>query len=247
MQNHAPTSKVVLKKSPAKLSLILGQDLHHVAAQLVEQFSDEQGSMGVYTCSLSQKLITAGNRMYPFTEQTARSALSDTNSFGVATGDTHDAMDDDLSSLPTTALLHSALQREYPVATRLDKKGASLQLPEDLAKIQANAVISQATARASSSATTPPSFPTPSSTSPPAPTAPSPPSPTVRFDSRTPSAATTRAATRGLESSLGQGLTPPPGTPSTLAQGGYEGYDDYSNSGDGRGSAGQYSTVRSCQ
>ena len=54
-----------IKKSPAKLSLILGQDLHHVAPQLVEQFRDEHGSMGVYTCSLSQKLIMAGNRMYP--------------------------------------------------------------------------------------------------------------------------------------------------------------------------------------
>ena len=158
--------------------------------------------------------------MYPFTEQTARSALSNTNSFGVATGDTHDTMDDDPSSLPTTALLHSALQREYPVATRLGKKGASLQLPEDLAKIQANAVVSQATSRASTSATTPPIFPTPSSTPPPAPTAPFPPSPTVRFDSRTPPTATTRAATRGLESPRRQGLTLPPGTPSTSAQGG---------------------------
>ena len=231
-----------IKKSPAKLSLILGQDLHHVAPQLVERFCDEHGSMSVYTCSLSQQLITAGNRMYPFTEQTARSALSDTNSFGGATEDTHESGDDDLSSLPTTGLLHSALQTEYPVARRIDQKGASLQFPEDLPEIHANAVISPTTARPSSSATTP------SSTSPLPPTAPSP-SP----------AATTWAATRGLELPLGQGLTPPPGTPSpstasttgwqggrVLAQGGYEGYNDNSNSGEGRGSAGQYPTVRSC-
>ena len=57
-----------LKKTPAKLSLILGMDLHHVAPKLVEQFSDKYGFMSVYTCSLSQKLITAGNRMFPYTE-----------------------------------------------------------------------------------------------------------------------------------------------------------------------------------
>ena len=61
-----------LKKPSAKLSLILGQDLHHVAHQLV---SDKYGSMSIYTCSLSKKLIRAGNRMYPYTEKTARIAL----------------------------------------------------------------------------------------------------------------------------------------------------------------------------
>ena len=101
---------------PAKLSLILGQDLHHVAPKLVEQVSDEHGSMSVYTCSLSQKLITADNRMFPFTEETARSALSNTDSFVAATDDADEPMEDNLSYLPTTALLHSALQKEYPIA-----------------------------------------------------------------------------------------------------------------------------------
>ena len=193
-----------IKKSPAKLSLILGQDLHHVAPQLVEQFRDEHGSMGVYTCSLSQKLIVAGNRMYPYTEQSARSLLSNTNSFGVATGESPASTEDDFSSLPTTALLHSALQTQFPAAVRLDKKSASLQFQEDMTEVHTEVVMSPATAETPSTAAALPTSPTSSPT-------PSPPSPTVRFDYRTPPA----AATEGLASPRRQGLTPPPRTPST--------------------------------
>jgi hypothetical protein len=121
-----------LKKPPAKLSLILGQDLHHVAPRLVEQFSDKHGCMSVYACSLSQKLITAGNRMFPYTEETARSALVDTYGFSGTTDDFPDLVEDNLSSLPTTALLHSALQDTFPTAVRLGETSPTLQFPEDV-------------------------------------------------------------------------------------------------------------------
>ena len=51
-----------------------------------------------------KKLIEGGKE-----KGISQSALSDTDSFGAATDDAHDPMDDDLSYLPTTALLHSAL------------------------------------------------------------------------------------------------------------------------------------------
>ena len=121
-----------LKKPPAKLSLILGQDLHHVAPRLVEQFIDKHGCMSVYACSLSQKLITAGNRMFPYTEETARSALVDTYGFSGTTDDFPELVEDNLSSLPTTALLHGATQDNFPTAVRIDVTHPTLQFPEDL-------------------------------------------------------------------------------------------------------------------
>ena len=121
-----------LKKPPAKLSLILGQDLHHIAPRLVEQFRDEHGCMSVYACSLSQKLLTAGNRIFPYTEETARSALVDTYGFSGTTDDFPELVGDNLSSLPTTALLHSAIQDNFPTAVRSDVTHPTLQFLEDL-------------------------------------------------------------------------------------------------------------------
>ena len=203
-----------LKKTPAKLSLILGQDLHHVAPQLVEKFSDKYGSMSIYTCSLSQKLITAGNRMYPYTEKTARTALSDTNSFGGATDDTSDPNEDNLSYLPTTALLHSALQEAYPIAVRLGQNSPTLQFPEDLPNIHANAAASTASASSSRSSRTPSATTTPS-TPPPAGTATTSPTPERTSTggwASLPGRGLELPPGEGLESPLGQGLTPPPGT-----------------------------------
>jgi hypothetical protein len=119
-----------LRKPPAKLSLILETDLHFVQPKLIEQFSDIHGFMAVYACSLSQKLITAGNRMYPYTEETARIALS-TNSFGGATDIISHLEEDNLSKLPSTSLFHSALQGTCPTAVRIMAKGQVLQFPED--------------------------------------------------------------------------------------------------------------------
>ena len=120
-----------LKKPPAKLSLILGMDLHHVQPKLMEQFYDNPGFMAVNACSLSQKLITAGNRRYPYNEETARIALSNTSSFGVATDNTSDLEEDNLSPLPSTALFNSALQENCKTTVRLGLKSPALQLPED--------------------------------------------------------------------------------------------------------------------
>ena len=61
--------------------------------------------MAVDACSLSQKLITAGNRMYPYAEETASIALS-TNIFGVATDNISDLEEDNLFDLPSTSLFH---------------------------------------------------------------------------------------------------------------------------------------------
>ena len=47
--------------------------------------------------------------MYPYNEETVRIALSNTSSFIVATENTSDLEEDNLSSLPSTALSHSAL------------------------------------------------------------------------------------------------------------------------------------------
>ena len=116
-----------VKKPPAKLSLIVGMDLHHVQLKLVEQLKDSHGFMAVYACSLSQKLITEGNRMYPYNKETARIALSNTSSFGVATDNTSDLEDDNLSSLPSTALFHSALQENCQTAVRLGLKSPALK------------------------------------------------------------------------------------------------------------------------
>ena len=92
-----------LKKPLDKLSLILGMDLHHVQPKLVEQFYESHGFMAVHACSLSQKPLTAGNRMYPYNEETARIALSNTNSFGVATDNTSDLEEDNLPLPPRSS------------------------------------------------------------------------------------------------------------------------------------------------
>ena len=55
-----------LMKPPAKLSLILGMDLHQVQPKLVEQFSDKLGFKGLYACFFSNTLITCGNRIFPY-------------------------------------------------------------------------------------------------------------------------------------------------------------------------------------
>ena len=87
--------------------------------------------IAVYACSLSQKLITVGNRMYPYNEETARIALSNTSSFGVATDNSFDLEEDNLSVMPSTSLFHSALQGNCQTAIRLGLKGPALQFPED--------------------------------------------------------------------------------------------------------------------
>ena len=80
-----------LMKPPAKLSLILGMDLHHVQPKLVEQFNDKHGFMGLYACSLSNTLITCGNRVFPYSPEEARRTLAQhTNSFGVTTENVSD-------------------------------------------------------------------------------------------------------------------------------------------------------------
>ena len=77
-----------LMRPQAKLSIILGIDLHHVQPKLVEKFVDKHGFPGLYACSLSNTLITCGNRVYPYAPAKARSALAQhTNSFGVTTED----------------------------------------------------------------------------------------------------------------------------------------------------------------
>ena len=94
------------------------------------------------------------------------------------------------TSPTTTALLHSALQEGHPTAVRIGKRGPTLQFPEDLPKIHANAATSPASASSSRSSTTPPTPPSPS-------TPPSPPpavgsvAPPVRFGSTAPSTAST--------------------------------------------------------
>ena len=150
-----------LKKPPAKLSLILGMDLHHVQSKLVEQFNDNHGFMAVYAYSLSQKLITAGNRMYPYNEETARIALSNTNNFGVATENVSE--EDNLSSLPSTALFHSALQENCQTAVRFRPKSPALYFPEDKNINVPNTPVS--TAASTASLRTPRATPTPTSAS----------------------------------------------------------------------------------
>ena len=68
--------------------------------------------------------------MYPYTEETARIALS-TSSFGVATDNTSDLEEDNLSDLPSTSLFHSALQGTCQNAVRIGPKSPVLQFQED--------------------------------------------------------------------------------------------------------------------
>ena len=115
-------------KPPAKLSLTLGMDLHHVQPKLVEQFNDNHGFMGLYACSLSITLITCGNRTFPYSPEEVRRALAQhTNSFGVTTEDVSDLEEENLSSLPSTAMFHSALQEDCKTAVR--PKKPSLTIP----------------------------------------------------------------------------------------------------------------------
>ena len=55
----------------ARLSVILGMDIHQVQPKLIEEFSDTHGFMVLYACSLSSKLILCGNRVYPYTPTAA--------------------------------------------------------------------------------------------------------------------------------------------------------------------------------
>ena len=157
--------------------------------------------------------------MFPYTEDTARSALSNTNSFGGATDNASDLEEDNLSSLPTTALFHSALQENCPTAVRLGPKSPALQFPENKYIDLPNTHISTAASTASTSSTrfsrTPRATPTPSPTA----GATTPPvrfgsaAPPVRFGSAAPSvrfgsAATTAPTLTG---------SPPQPTATTLA------------------------------
>ena len=104
----------------ARLSVILGMDIHHVRPKLIEEFSDQHGFMSLYACSLSSKLILCGNRVYPYTPAQARSALAQhTNSFGVVTEETAKLEEEEDLSLPSTSLFHGALQENCPIATWL--------------------------------------------------------------------------------------------------------------------------------
>ena len=119
-------------KPPAKLSLILVMDVHHVQPKLVEKFRDKHGFLGLYTCSLSNTLITCGNRIFPYGLEEARRALAQhTNIFGLTTEDASDLEEDNLSSLPSTALFHSALQEDCPTAVQLGPRSPILQFQED--------------------------------------------------------------------------------------------------------------------
>ena len=119
-------------KPPAKLSLILGMDAHYVQPKLVEQFSDKHGFLGLYACSLSNTLITCENRIVPNSpEEETRALAQHTNSFGVTTEDASDLEEDNLSSLPSTTLFHSALQEDCQTAVRLEPRSPTLQFQED--------------------------------------------------------------------------------------------------------------------
>ena len=45
-----PNGQRCLMKPPAKLSLILGMDLHHMQPKLVEQFNNNHSFLGLYAC-----------------------------------------------------------------------------------------------------------------------------------------------------------------------------------------------------
>ena len=99
----------------ARLSVILGMDIHHVRPKLIEEFSDQHGFVSLFACSLSSKLILCGNRVYPYTPAQARSALAQhTNSFGVITEETAELEEEDDLSLPSTSLFHGAPKKIAP-------------------------------------------------------------------------------------------------------------------------------------
>ena len=92
-------------------------DVHHVQPKLVEKFSDKHGFLGLYACFLTNTLITCGNRIFPYSPEEARGLLvQHTNIFGLTTEDASDLEEDNLSSLPSTALFHSALQEDCQMA-----------------------------------------------------------------------------------------------------------------------------------
>ena len=98
-------------------------DLHHVQPKLVEKFSDRYGFLGLYACSLSNTLITCGNRVYPYTLKEARSAFAQhTNSFGVTTEEEADLEEIDFSSLPSTLLFYGAFQEDCPLQPGLSRE-----------------------------------------------------------------------------------------------------------------------------
>ena len=106
----------------ARLSLILGMDVHNVRLKLIDEFSDSHGS----------KLILCGNRVYPYTPAQARSALAQhTDSFGVITEETGEQEEDEDLTLPSTSLFHGALQESCPIATWVGPKEPTLKFLED--------------------------------------------------------------------------------------------------------------------
>jgi hypothetical protein len=52
-------------RSSAKLSIVLGLDLMHIAPKLVDTFTDQHGFMSVYYCSLMPGIVASGNRTFP--------------------------------------------------------------------------------------------------------------------------------------------------------------------------------------
>ena len=121
-----------LMQPKARLSIILGMDIHHVQPKLIDEFSDQHGCMSLFACPLSSKLILCGNRVYPYTPAQARSALAQhTNSFGVITGETAEQEEDEDLALPSTSLFHGALQESCPIATWLGPREPTLPFLED--------------------------------------------------------------------------------------------------------------------
>ena len=82
----------------------------HVQTKLVEEFKDQHGFLGLYACSLSNTLLSYGNRVFPYTPAEARSALAQhTNSFGVTT---EEAKELEEEHLPITSRYFMALSKK---------------------------------------------------------------------------------------------------------------------------------------
>ena len=85
--------------------------------------------MGLYASSLSNSLITCGNRIFPYSPEEARRALAQ-HSFGVTTEEASDLEEDNLSSLPSNALFLSAHQEDCQIAVQLAPRSLALQFQE---------------------------------------------------------------------------------------------------------------------
>ena len=64
----------------AKLSIVLGLDLGHVAPKLIDTYSDEHGYMSIYYCPFDDKLIASGNRTFPLTGEDVDQVLAEQTS-----------------------------------------------------------------------------------------------------------------------------------------------------------------------